>query len=69
MQATDYATTGKTYKKLDVYTKGNSSQQMPHENTWYYFGSSVQFKTCKNFVRFLETKHKGHKFKAEIAKD
>lgn len=68
MQATDYATTGKTYKKLDAYTKGNCNQPMPNPEAWYYFGSTVQFKTCKNFRDFLESKHAGHQFTVEIAK-
>ena len=68
MQATDYETTGKTYKKLDAYTKGNCSQQMPDPESWYYFGSTIQFKTCKNFKAFLESKFVGHKFTVEIAK-
>lgn len=63
---TDHQITGKFYKKLDAFTKGNGSQQMPRFDTWYYFGSSEQFKTCKNFVSFLKQKHQGHEFIAHV---
>jgi hypothetical protein len=59
---TDYETTGKLYKKLEAYTKGNASQAMPDSSALYYFGTSVQFKSCKSFKAFLEQKHKGHFF-------
>ena len=65
---TDYQTTGKLYKKLEAFTKGNCTQAMPNPQTWYYFGSSVQFKTCKSFKAYLEAKHAGAKFTVSIAK-
>ena len=66
---TDYELTGNTYKKLDAYTSGNCSQSMPDPKEFYYFGSSIQFKTCKSFKAYLEAKHGGgHKFKVCIAK-
>jgi hypothetical protein len=65
---TDYQLTGNTYKKLDAYTRGNCSQQMPDPAEWYYFGSSEQFKTCANFVKFLESRHVGHQFRAHIVR-
>lgn len=45
------------YKKLDAYVNGNGSQQMPREDVLYYFGSTVQFKTCKAFKAFLLAKY------------
>lgn len=62
---TDYQETGKLYRKLEAYTKGNASQAMPDSSAFYYFGSSVQFKTCKSFKAYLEAKHKGHVFKVQ----
>lgn len=59
---TDYQLTGKLYKRLEAFTRGNCSQEMPNPAHWYYFGTSEQFKTCKSFVAYLEAKHKGHKF-------
>lgn len=66
---TDYETTGKLYPKLEAYTKGNASQAMPDTAALYYFGSTVQFKTCKGFKAFLEQRHKGHGFKVSKAKE
>lgn len=60
---TDYQTSGKLYKKLDAYTLGNCSQAMPNPKEFYYFGSSEQFKSCKNFKAFLEIKYPNAKFK------
>jgi hypothetical protein len=65
---TDYETTGKLYKKLEAYTKGNASQAMPDSSALYYFGTSVQFKSCKSFKAFLEQKHKGHFFTVHKAR-
>ena len=59
---TDYQITGKLYKKLEAFTRGNCSQEMPNQKNWYYFGTSEQFKTCKSFVAYLQEKHKGQKF-------
>lgn len=64
---TDYEETGKLYKKLEAYTKGNASQAMPDSSALYYFGSTVQFKTCKSFKAFLEQGHKGHFFTVQKA--
>jgi hypothetical protein len=60
---TDYQQTGKLYKELEAYTLGTGAQAMPNPRSWYYFGTSAQFKSCKNFKAFLENKHAGHKFK------
>jgi hypothetical protein len=68
MQQTDYQVTGKTYKKLDAFTKGNCTQSMFNPKSLYYFGSSVQFKTCKSFKVYLESKHVGAEFTVSIAK-
>ena len=65
---TDYQLTGKLYKKLEAFTRGNCSQSMPDPAAWYYFGSTEQFKSCKSFVAYLEQKHIGHKFTANIVK-
>lgn len=65
---TDYQLTGKTYKALNAYTKGNGSQEMPNFDDWYYFGTTRQFKTCKSFKAFLEDKYRGHKFTVNICK-
>lgn len=65
---TDYQKTGKLYKKLNAYTKGNCTQAMTDPAEYYYFGSTEQFETCKSFVAYLEQKHKGHKFIANIAR-
>ena len=65
---TDYQLTGKTYKALEAFTRGNCSQEMPNPAHWYYFGTTQQFKTCTNFVKFLEARHPGHKFRANIVK-
>lgn len=65
---TDYQTTGKTYKKLEAFTKGNCTQSMPNPSNWYYFGTSIQFKTCKSFKAYLQAKHPGAKFTVSIAK-
>ena len=62
---TDYEITGKTYAPLEAYTKGNASQAMPDTKAFYYFGTSIQFKTCKSFKAYLEQKHKGHVFKVQ----
>lgn len=64
---TDFQETGKLYRKLDAYTKGNASQAMPDSSALYYFGSSIQFKSCRSFRAFLEAKHKGHFFYVERA--
>jgi hypothetical protein len=65
---TDYQTTGKTYKKLEAFTKGNCTQSMPNPSHWYYFGTSIQFKTCKSFKAYLQAKHVGATFTVSIAK-
>ncbi len=62
---TDYEITGKLYPKLEAFTRGNASQAMPDSSALYYFGSSVQFKTCKSFKAFLEKRHQGHAFKVQ----
>ena len=64
---TDYETTGKTYPPLEAYTKAAFfvSQAMPTAGEFYYFGSTIQFKTCKSFKAYLEQKHKGHIFKVQ----
>lgn len=66
---TDYQKTGKFYKKLDSYIEGNCSQLMPYENTLYYFGSSIQFKTCKNFKAYLKAKYPNKRIAVYIAKN
>jgi hypothetical protein len=43
-------------KKLDAFIDGQ------------YFASSVQFKTCKDFKAFLESKYPGKKFKCYYSK-
>ena len=65
---TDYHTTGKLYKKLDSFLKGNGNQATPYENSFYYFGSSMQFKTCKSFKAFLQAKHPNATFQVNIAR-
>ena len=60
---TDYQQTDRLYKELEAYTLGTGAQAMPSPASWYYFGASVQFMSCKNFKAFLENKHPGHKFK------
>lgn len=65
---TDYELTGNICKKLDAYTLGNCSQAMPNPKIYYYFGSSEQFKSCKNFKAFLETKYPNSKFKVILGK-
>lgn len=65
---TDYEITGKLYKKLDSYKSGNGSQSAPYEKSFYYFGSSIQFKTCKSFQEYLQAKHPYAKFKVCISK-
>lgn len=63
---TDYQVTGKLYKELEAYTKGNCSQAMPNPKEFYYFGTTQQFKTCKSFKAYLENKHIGHQFIVNI---
>jgi len=65
---TDYETTGKTYKKLEAWVKGNGNQATPYKTSFYYFGHSIQFKTCKSFKKYLETKHKNACFIVNIAR-
>jgi len=65
---TDYQITGKTYKQLEAFIKGGCSQAMPNPANWYYFGSSIQFKTCKSFKVYLQSKHVGVKFNVIVAK-
>ena len=65
---TDYHLTGKFYKKLDAFVKGNGNQATPYENSYYYFGSTIQFKTCKSFKAYLQTKHPFAKFQVNIAR-
>lgn len=65
---TDYQTTGKTYKKLDAYVNGNCSQAMPYEKSFYYFGSSIQFKTCKSFKAYLQAKYSNARFIVNISR-
>ncbi len=65
---TDYDKTGKTYKKLDAYRAkerrlSNAGKCIAY--TWVYFGTSTQFKTCKNFKAFLEQTHPGGIFKVK----
>lgn len=68
MLKTDFDLTGKLYTKLDSYVLCDTpSQLMPESGVYYYFGSSIMFKTCKNFKQFLENKHKHNKFKVNIA--
>ena len=59
---TDYEVTGRIYAPLEAYVKGNCSQAMPNPNNWYYFATSTQFKTCKNFADYLTHRY-GQKFK------
>lgn len=65
---TDYQLTGKIYRPLNAYTLGNCSQEMPDVNTWYYFATTRQFKTCEGFAAFLSARFPGHKFKVSVAK-
>ena len=65
---TDYQVTGKLYKRIDAFTLGNCSQEMPNPKHWYCFGTSEQFKTCKSFVAYLKAKYPGHKFIAHKVK-
>ena len=65
---TDYQTTGKTYRKLDAFIEGNCSQQMPYPENLYYFGSSIQFKTCKGFKSYLQAKYPGKRIAVSVAK-
>lgn len=65
---TDYQTTGKTYKKLDAWVQGNGNQATPYKSSFYYFGSSIQFKTCKSFKSYLEAKHSNARFIVNIAR-
>lgn len=57
----DYHNTGKLYKKLDAFKRGPDSRGIG--TLWGYFGSSVQFKTCKRFKAYLEQKYPGEKFR------
>ena len=66
---TDYETTGKTYKKLEAWVRGNGNQLTPYEKSFYYFGSSVQFKTCNSFKAYLTKKHSNSKFIVNISRD
>jgi len=61
---TDYEITGKLYRPLEAYTK---SYRYPKLDTWYYFAESVQFKTCKSFKKFLESKFPSAEFKVHKA--
>lgn len=63
----DFEKTGRLYPKLEAYKYGI----VPGGRTpgWNYFGSTAQFKTCKNFVAFLADKYPGEKFKAHKAED
>jgi hypothetical protein len=60
---TDYAITGKLYNKLDAYVQYSSSIR----EVWAYFGSSVQFRTCASFLRYLEDKHPNARFSVSRA--
>jgi len=61
---TDYQITGKIYPEIEAFTLGNCSQAMPNPKEFYYFGTTVQFKSCRSFVKYLREKHPGHDFKA-----
>jgi hypothetical protein len=46
-----------TYQKIDAYVKGLKSPAMPNPKEFYYFCSTVQFKTCKAFKKYLTDKY------------
>ena len=66
---TDYQITGKLYKKLDAFIEGNGSQAMPRPQSLYYFGSSIQFKTCKSFREYLSALYPNKRIAVNIAKN
>lgn len=59
---TDYKQTGKLYKKIDAYRLVFDPNQPDRRNGYRYFGSSVQFRTCKGFREFLSQKYPDEKF-------
>jgi hypothetical protein len=65
---TDYEKTGKVYSAIEAFTRGNCSQAMPDPKKWYYFGTTHQFKTCKDFTAYLSARHIGHSFKTNKVK-
>ena len=65
---TDYHITGKLYKKLDAFIEGNCTQAMPYPESLYYFGSSIQFKTCKSFKAYLSSKYPNKRIAVSVAK-
>ena len=65
---TDYQQTGKLYKKLNAYIVGNYSQSMPRLDTLYYFGPSIQFKTCSSFKAYLSARYPNKKIVVNIDK-
>jgi len=65
---TTYQLTNKTYKKLDAFIEGNCTQQMPYPDHLYYFGSSVQFDTCKAFKAYLNTKYPNKRIVVNVSK-
>lgn len=66
---TDYQTTGKLYPKLEAYIEGNCTQAMPYPEHLYYFGSSIQFRTCKGFKAYLESLYPNKRIEVSRAKD
>jgi hypothetical protein len=68
MFITDYALTGNTYKRLNAYVHALGVHQIDALCAdWDFFGETIHFKSCKRFVKFLECKHPGYRFKACIA--
>ena len=63
---TDAHRTGNIYSTIEAYCKNAPvCQQYPNPDTWYYFATTQQFKTCKGFVEYLKARHPAVQFKAQ----
>lgn len=77
MLTSDYYKTGKMYRKIDAYVYRNKpcgqcfccrfTDKGCNCLGERYFGSTVQFKSLKNFKAFLSAKHPGSIFSVYFA--